>query len=128
VLHPAFLLAAAITDEGALELPAVEAGAAFPLGRLQVLPDAQGTFVQRMVPVTGHPGDWQPLDMAVFARFLTHALGPVTPSLFAVRGVGLGGQPRGRLARADAASEAARRRLLQRAFLVHLAAYEGRLV
>ncbi len=128
MLRPTFLLAAAVNDDGWIELPAAEPGAAFPLARLHVAPDADGGFVQRLVPTAGPPGEWRPLDMAVFARCLALTLGPVTPDLFAVRGVGAVGQSRGRLARTDAASDEARLQILRGAFLAHLVAYEGRLV
>ena len=128
MLHPAFLLAAAVTDDGWIELPAAGDGTAFPIARAHVAPDSDGAFVQRVVPCAGRGADWRPLDMAFFARCLALALGPVTPDLFAVRGVGAVGQSRGRLARTDPASDAARLRALRGAFLVHLAAYEDRLV
>lgn len=128
MLQPAFLLAATINADGWIDLPAAGHGAAFPLGRLQVTPDDVGHFAQRVVDARGQAGDWAPLDMAGFARSLALALGPVTPDLFAVRGVGGVGQSCGRLARTDAASDAARLQVLRTAFLVHLAAYEGRLV
>lgn len=128
MLHPAFLIAAAINDDGFVELPAAGGGAAFPLSRALFAPDAHGGFVQRVVPAAGRAGGWRPLDMAFFARCLGVALGPVTPDVFAVRGVGGPGQTRGRLAHADAGSDEARLRALRGAFLVHLAAYEDRLV
>lgn len=128
MLHPAFLLAAAVNDDGWIELPAAGTGTAFPIARALFAPDAEGGFVQRVVPCAGPDGEWRPLDMAFFARCLTLSLGPVTPDLFATRGVGAVGQSRGRLARTDEASEEARRQVLRGAFLVHLAAYEGRLV
>ena len=128
VLHPAFLLAAAINDDGHIELPAAGEGTAFPIARAHFAPDADGGFAQRIVSASGRPDGWRPLDMAFFARCLALALGPVTPDLFAVRGVGAVGQSRGRLARTDATSEDARCRVLRGAFLVHLAAFEDRLV
>jgi len=128
MLHPAFLLAAAVNDHGWIDLPAAGTGTAFPIARALFAPDAEGGFAQCVVPCAGRDGEWRPFDMAFFAQCLALKLGPVTPSLFAVRGVGALGQSRGRLARADAASEKARVRALRGAFLVHLAASEGRLV
>ncbi|PAP74185.1 hypothetical protein [Rubrivirga marina] len=128
MLHPAFLIAAAVNDEGHVELPAAGGGTAFPIARAHFAPDDQGGFVQRVVPAVGQDGRWETLDMAFFARCLALALGALTPDLFAVRGVGVPGQARGRLARRDPASEEARLQTLRAAFLVHLAAYEGRLV
>jgi hypothetical protein len=128
MLHPAFLIAAAVNDAGHVELPAAGEGTAFPIARAYFAPDSRGGFVQRVAPAAGRGGDWEPLDMAFFARCLGLALGALTPDLFAVRGVGGVGQSRGRLARTDAASEEARLQALRTAFLVHLAAYEGRLV
>ena len=128
MLTPAFLIAAAVNDEGCVELPAAGGGTAFPIARAHFAPDSQGGFVQRVVPAVGQDGRWEPLDMSFFARCLALALGPVTPDLFAVRGVGAVGQSRGRMARTDPASREARLQALRAAFLVHLAAYEGRLV
>lgn len=128
MLHPAFLIAAAVNDEGHVELPAAGGGTAFPIARAHFAPDDRGGFVQRVVPAVEQGGRWEPLDMAFFARCLGLALGALTPDLFAVRGVGVPGQARGRLARRDPASEEARLQALRAAFLVHLAAYEGRLV
>ncbi|WP_412068925.1 hypothetical protein [Rubrivirga sp. IMCC43871] len=128
MLHPAFLLAAAINDDGWIELPAVGTGTAFPIARALFGVDSDGGFAQCVVGGLATDGEWRPFDMAFFARCLALTLGPVTPDLFAIRGVGAVGQSCGRLARADAASEEARRQVLRGAFLVHLAAYEGRLV
>ncbi len=128
MLHPAFLIAAAVNDEGVVELPAAGGGTAFPIARAHFAPDDRGGFAQRVVPAVGQGGRWEPLDMGFFARCLGLALGALTPDLFAVRGVGAVGQSRGRLARQDPASEEARLHALRTAFLVHLAAYEGRLV
>lgn len=133
MLHPAFLLAAAINDDGWIELPAAGAGAAFSVTRAFFAPSvpasqlvvADGGFMQCVSTAAGGASDWRPLDMAFFARCLGLALGSVTPDLFAVRGVGAVGQSRGRLARTDATSEEARLRVLRGAFLVHHAAYEG---
>ncbi len=124
MLHPAFLIAATVTDDGWIELPAAGTGTAHPVDRLHVAPGADGGFVQRVVPPAGRDEPWQPFEMAFFARCLALALGPVTPGLFEVRGVGALGSSRGRLARTDAASEAARLQVLRSAFLAHLAAYE----
>lgn len=124
MLHPAFLIAAAVHDDGWIDLPAAGHGAAFPVARAHFAPDGAGGFVQR-VAGGGRPGDWRALDVAFFARCLALALGPVTPDLFAVRGVGAVGQSRGRLVRADPASHEARLRVIQGAFLVHRAAYDG---
>ncbi len=128
MLHPAFLIAAAVNDDGWIELPAAGTGTAFPIARALFAPDAAGGFVQRVVHGAAHGDDWCPLDMAFFARCLALELGPVTPDLFAVRGVGALGQSRGRLARTGEAFDEARVRVLRDAFLVHLAAYEGRFV
>lgn len=128
MLHPALLIAAAINEDGYVELPAAGSGIAFPLARALFGPDGGGGLVQRVLPAAGRDADWRPLDMAFFARCLALRLGPVTPDLFAVRGVGGDGQSHGRLARTDAASETARVRALRAAFAVHLAAHEDRLV
>ena len=127
MLHPVFLLAAAIDDDGHIDLPAAT-GAALPLGRAQFGPDASGALVQRVVPAVGARGGWEPLCMAFFARCLGLAFGALTPSLFGLRGVGGPASLHSRLARPDAASEEARFRIIRSAFLAHLAAYEERLV
>lgn len=126
MLHPAFLLASAITDDGWIELPAAGDGTAFPIARAHFAPDADGGFAQRLASVSGRLSDWRMLDMAFFARCFALAFGPITPGLFAVRGVGAVGQSRGRLVRADAAAEKARFQVLHGAFLVHDAAYRRR--
>lgn len=128
MLHPAFLLASAVNDDGCIELPAVSGASRYPIANAYFSPDARGTFVQRVVPRGAKAGEWEPLDMAFFARCLGLALGSLTPELFALRGVGGPGQPCGRLLRTDRASEEARVAILRSAFLVHLAAYESRLV
>ncbi len=133
MLHPAFLLAAAVNDDGWIELPAAGAGAAFSVTRAFFAPTvparqlagAVGGFAQCVAPAAEQAGDWRPLDMAFFARCLGLALGSVTPGLFAVRGVGAVGQSRGRLVHTDEAAEEGRLRVIQGAFLVHRAAYEG---
>ena len=128
MLHPAFLLAAAVNDDGWIELPAAGTGTAYPIDRALFGPDSEGGFVQRVAPLNGRGGRPEPLDMAFFARCLALELGALTPDLFAVRGVGAIGRACGRLARTDPASEEARFHLLRGAFLVHIAAYESRLV
>lgn len=128
MLHPAFLLASAVNDDGCIELPAASGTARYPIANAYFSSDARGNFVQRVAPRGARPGEWEPLDMAFFARCLGLALGALTPDLFALRGVGGPGQPRGRLLYTDRASEDARMAVLRSAFLVHLAAYESRLV
>ena len=127
MLHPVFLIAAAINDDGHIALPAAT-GAALPLGRAEFGPDATGALVQRVAPAVGSRGAWEPLDMAFFARCLGLAFGALTPALFAVRGVGGPASLHSRLARPDAASDEARFRIIRSAFLAHMAAYEERLV
>ena len=127
MLHPVFLLAATINDDGHIDLPAAS-GAVLPLGRAQFGPDASGALVQRVAPAVGSRGAWEPLDMDFFARCLGLAFGALTPALFAVRGVGGPNSTRARLARPDAASDEARFRIIRSAFLAHLSAYEERLV
>ena len=127
-LHPTFLIAATINEEGYAELPAIEGGAVLPLARLHVAPDDTGGLVQRVVSAARPAGRWEPLDTALFAKCLGLALGPATPGLFALRGIGTAAQSKAGLLYQDAASEQARRRAIRSAFLVHLAAYEERLV
>jgi hypothetical protein len=132
VLDPTFLIAAAINADGRVELPAVQEGIPSALVRALFEPDEVGGFVQWVVPRTGAapalPASRQPLDMTFFARCLCCRLGALTPELFAIRGYATTGGLRGRLVHADAASEEARRRVLRNAFLVHLSAYEERLI
>ncbi len=127
MLHPVFLIAAAINDDGYIDLPA-SSGTALPLGRAHFGPDDGGALVQRLAPAVGVAGAWAPLDMHFFARCLGLTYGPLTPALFAVRGVGGPTSTRARLAHPDAESDAARFRIIRGAFLAHLAAYEERLV
>jgi hypothetical protein len=128
MLTPAFLLAAAINEQGYIALPAVVGGATFPVAQAHFAPDDRGGFVQRVTPAVGSDERWKPLDMAFFARCLGLALGAVTPGIFAVRGIGAAVHSHGRLARRDPASEEERLRALRSAFLIHLAAYEERVV
>lgn len=124
-LHPAFLIAAAVNDAGWIELPAAVSGTAYPIARAEFAPAVDGRIVQRVAGGAGDRGAWHPIDMTYFARCLALALGPITPSLFAVRGVGAVASRRGRFERTDAASEEARLRVLRGAFHVHHAAYDG---
>lgn len=128
MLHPAFLIASAITDEGWIDLPAAGEGTTMPIARAQFAPESTGGYAQRVIPGTATQGGWHPLDMAFFARCLALAFGSVTPDLFAVCGVGTVSASRGRLARLDTASKKARLRCLRSAFLLHSAAYKDRLV
>ena len=121
MLRPAYLVAAAITEDRVVELPAGD-GAAFLLARALFRPDGAGGFVQRVVSAAGQASEWHPLDMAFFSRCLALSLGPATPDLFAVRGVAGAGQSCGRLVRTDAAASAARLRALEDAFQSHRAA------
>lgn len=128
MLSPTFLIAASITEDGWIELPAAGSGTAYPIARAYFAVDAEGGFAQCVVGGLEPDGDWRSLDMAYFARCLALELGPLTPDLFAIRGVGAVGTSCGRLAQADDASDEKRRQVLRGAFLVHLAAYESRLV
>lgn len=130
MLNPTFLLAATINEDGCMDLPAVQEGSPFP--RAHFWPGEDGAFLQRLV--SNVPGDTAPpaapraLDMAFFARCLGHALGTLTPDLFAVVRREEGGVRGERLAYADAKAEAARVALLRDAFVLHLLAYEDHLV
>ena len=132
VLNPPLLIASAINTDGQVELPAVQEAIPSALARALFEVDPAGEFVQQVVPrtakVVAFPGKWQPLDMTFFARCLCCRFGALTPELFAIRGHEATGGLRGRLVHADAASEEARRRVLRSAFLVHLSAYEERLI
>lgn len=127
-LSPTFLVAATINDEGCIELPAVVGGAVLPMARLLVAPGETGGLLQRVVSASDPAAGWEPLDTAFFAKCLGIALGPATPEAFALRGIGPAARSKAGLLRTDAASERLRLQTIRSAFLVHLAAYEGRLV
>ena len=130
MLNPTFLLAATINEDGCMDLPAVQEGSPFP--RVHFWPGEDGAFLQRIV--SNVPGDRtpaaeaRPLDMVFFARCLWRALGTLTPALFTLVGHVEEGARREQMVYADARSEAARVALLRDAFLVHLQAYEERLI
>lgn len=130
MLNPTFLLAATIDADGRMDLPAVQEGSPFP--RVHVWPGEDGALLQQLV--SNVPGDKAPpaparaLDMVFFARCLEHALGTLTPDLFAVVRRQEDGLRRERLAYTDAKADAARVALLRDAFVLHLLAYEDRLV
>lgn len=132
MLNPVFLIASTINDAGWVELPAVQDGFPVLFARALFGLDEAGGFVQQVVPNTAGPllpsRNLPPLDMTLFARCLCCTFGSLTPDLFTVRGYEKTGGLWGRLVHADAASEEARRRTLRSAFLVHLSAYEERLV
>jgi hypothetical protein len=129
---PSSLIAAAINADGRVELPAVQDGIPSALARALFEPDEAGGFVQWVVPRTGgaiaHPASRQPLDMTFFARCLCCRFGALTPELFTIRGYAATGWLLGRLVHAVDTSEEARQRVLGNAFLIHLSAYEERLV
>lgn len=132
MLNPTLLIASAINDDGLVELPAVQDCVPAALARALFGLDETGGFVQQVVPRTAgaraltRPG--RPLDMTFFARCLCYEFGALTPEVFALRGYAATGGHRGRLVHADADAEEARRRTLRSAFLVHLSAYEERLI
>ena len=99
-----------------------------PFKRALFAPSTAGALLQSTVSQVGGRGAWVPLEMDYFARCLGLAFGARTPSLFVVRGVGGPESGCGRLARSDAASGEARERIIRAALLVHIAAYEERLV
>lgn len=130
MLNPTFLLAATINADGCMDLPAVREGSPFPRGHFW--PGEDGGLLQRLV--SNAPGDRtppaeaRPLDMVFFARCLRGALGALTPDLFALVEYEEGGVRRERLAYGDAKAEAARVALIRDAFVLHLLAYEDRLI
>lgn len=128
MLHPVLLIAAAVNDDGHIELPAAAGGTTVPFKRALFAPGADGALLQSTVPQAGSQGVWAPLEMDYFARCLGLALGALTPGLFAVRGVGGPGSGHGRLQRSDAASRERRERIVRAALLAHHVAYEERLV
>ncbi|MEP0546953.1 MAG: hypothetical protein ABJF88_08475 [Rhodothermales bacterium] len=132
VINPTFLIASAINTDGQVELPAVREAIPSALARALFEVDPAGGFVQQVVPrtakVLAFPGKWRPLDMTFFARCLCCQFGVLTPELFAIRGHPTTGGLRGRLLHTDPTSEEVRRRTLRSAFLIHLSAYEERLI
>ena len=132
MLNATFLIASAINTDGQVELPAVQESIPSALARALFETDEVGSFVQRVVPrgagATAHLGSREPLDMTFFARCLCCRFGELTPALFSIRGHSVTGRYRGRLLHTDPASDEARRRALRNAFLVHLSAYEERLI
>ena len=132
MLNATFLIASAINADGKVELPAVQDGVPIALVRAYFSIAAGGRLVQQVMPRALAPGssrrDEAPLDMTFFARCLCRRFGELTPDIFTLRGFAATGGFKGNLLLTDAASEDARQRALRNAFLVHLTAYEERLI
>ena len=129
MLHPVFLIAAAVNDDGYIEdLPAAAGGTTVPFKRALFAPKHGRRAVAEHGAPGGRGGAWAPLQMDYFARCLGLALGALTPPLFAVRGVGGPSSAHGRLARTGPDADEERRRTIQTALLAHHVAYEEHLV
>lgn len=128
-LTAAYLIAAAVNEQGNIDLPAVRDGRTDPESRVEFSLDLSGRLLQRpywtsMTPIDGSPamivirGDQEEMDMTFFAECLEYTFGRLTPSLFQLA-ERLTGRPR-RFIAADAESGRRRAKVLRDAFNLHV--------